>query len=429
MGIWNGHTSAIGWIDFSSEHRERVRTVIDLLASPGVVDELGIGTIRDSFSDTLFPGISTIQTRAKYFITVPRILRDYKALRAVERRRLPLADYLKQQENLCMTCLTRNHRADPQDGIIGKSFAEKRGEVQRKPSSVYWNGLRTFGLVKTKLSLQEFVRTFADPDAALHDLIQGTDGEKGDDPDAVESDGPAVNTPAYAENWQELLTLHLSFEEATFLARQVETRVPESLLGQILMDDAIRTTFVELPQEWTFATFCDSSPFLDKLSAELLRTLVGARDFWQLLKGAHIRYNVLLQRRHGTEGKQNEFEELWRGWCDEIGRFPWERWNTQTLWDLASRHRRQVREFTKRFVSKWIEAVHADSSDVGALDALVTQQELLNKKGRARLKPNAEERVTGWVGIESLDYRFPQARTIIQDIHAGLTSNREGADA
>lgn len=429
MSIWNGHTSAIGWIDFSSEHREKVKTVIDLLASPSVVDELGIGMIRDLFSDTFFPGISTIQTRAKYFLTVPRIFRDYKALRATDRRRLPLADYLRQQENLCMTCLTRNHRADPQDGIIGKSFAEKRGEVQRKPSSVYWNGLRTFGLIKTNLSLQEFVRTFADPDAALHDLIQGTDEEKGDDPDAVESSGPAVNTPTYAENWQEPLRLHLNFEEATFLARQVETRVPESLLGQILMDDAIRTTFVELPQEWNFAIFCDDSPFIGKLSAELQRTLVCARDFWQLLKGAHIRYNVLLQRRHGTEGKRNEFEELWRGWCEEIGRFPWERWNTQSLWDLASRHRRQIREFTKRFVSKWIEAVHSSTSDIDALDALVTQQELLNKKGRARLKPNAEERVTGWVGIESLDYRFPQARTIIQDIHAGLTSKREGADA
>lgn len=86
----NGHTSAIGWIDFSSEHREKVKTVMDLLASPGVVDELGIGMIRDSFSDTLFPGVSTIQTRAKYFLTLPRIFRDYKQLRPNDRRRLSL---------------------------------------------------------------------------------------------------------------------------------------------------------------------------------------------------------------------------------------------------------------------------------------------------------------------------------------------------
>ena len=65
----SGDSSVIGWIDFSSEHREKVKTVIDLLTISDVVDELGIGTIRDCFSDTLFPGISTIQTRAKYFVS------------------------------------------------------------------------------------------------------------------------------------------------------------------------------------------------------------------------------------------------------------------------------------------------------------------------------------------------------------------------
>jgi hypothetical protein len=425
----NEHTSAIGWIDFSSAHREKVKTVIDLLASPGVVDELGIGTIRDSFSDTLFPGISTIQTRAKYFLTIPRIFRDYKQLRPNERRRLSLADYLKQQENRSMICLNQNHKNDPQDGIIGASFAARRGEVQRKPSSVYWNGLRTFGLIKTKLSLQEFVRTFANPDTPLHDLIRDNDETKGDASDALESSGPAVNTPAYPVNWQEPLTLHLTFEEATFLARQIEARVPESLLGQILMDDTIRTTFVELPDNWSFADFCDSSPFIDKLSVELKRTLFGARDFWHILKGAHIRYNVLLQRQHGTDEKRDEFEKKWDEWCEEMSRFPWDRWCTQMIWDLADYYRRQIREFTKRFVCKWIDSARDGTSNLASLDDLVTQQELQNKKARARLKPNAEDRVNEWVGIDSLDYRYSQARRIIKDIHIGLTRQQEKADA
>lgn len=429
MSHRNGLISEIGWIDFSSEHREKVKTVIDLLASPGVVDELGIGMIRDLFSDTLFPGISTIQTRAKYFLTLPRIFRDYRQLKANERRRLTLADYLKQQENRCMTCLNRNHKNDPQDGIIGASFAGKRGEVQRKPSSVYWNGLRTFGLVKTSLSLQEFVRTFANPDTPLHDLIQGNEEVKGDDPDAVESNGPVVNTSAYYENWQEALTLHLSFEEATFLARQIETRVPESLLGQILMDDAIRTSFVELPGSWTFVEFCDSSPFIATLGEELRRTLWGARDFWKLMEGAHIRYNVLLQHRHGTAEKQSDFKHKWGQWQEEMSQFPWERWDGQLIWDLATRYGRQIREFTRRFVRTWINLVRTGAWETGPLDELVTQQELLNKKGRARLKENAEERVKEWVGIDTLDYRYSQARTIITDIHSGLRTRQEQADA
>ena len=69
--------SALGWIDFSSEHRDKVTRVIGLLSAPGTVDELGIGIVRNAFSNKLFPGLSTIQTRAKYFIIIPRILRDY----------------------------------------------------------------------------------------------------------------------------------------------------------------------------------------------------------------------------------------------------------------------------------------------------------------------------------------------------------------
>jgi len=72
--------SQLGWIDFSPNEREKVKNVLAMLAEKGTLDELGIGQVRDAFADLLFPGISTIQTRAKYFITVPRILRDYQAL-------------------------------------------------------------------------------------------------------------------------------------------------------------------------------------------------------------------------------------------------------------------------------------------------------------------------------------------------------------
>ena len=227
----NGDYSVLGWIDFSSEHREKVKTVIDLLHVSDVVDELGVGTIRDCFSDTLFPGLSTIQTRAKYFLTLPRLLREYQALPPHFRRKHALADWLNDQENQCMKCLYTNHRTDPQKGIIGVDFAEKPGEVQRKPSSVYWNGLRLFGLVRTKRSLAEFLRKFANPDAPLLDLIEGTDDTKGDDRDAIDVTSCVVAAPTKDEEWKDHLILHLSFEEATFLAGQITTKVPSSLLG------------------------------------------------------------------------------------------------------------------------------------------------------------------------------------------------------
>lgn len=66
----------LGWIDFSKEDRQKAFDVINLLSEQGAVDELGIGVIRDAFANYFFPGTSTIQTRAKYFLIVPYMLND-----------------------------------------------------------------------------------------------------------------------------------------------------------------------------------------------------------------------------------------------------------------------------------------------------------------------------------------------------------------
>ncbi len=427
MNHGNQPTSAIGWVDFSSEHRERVKSVIDLLSTPGVIDELGIGVIRDSFSDSLFPGISTIQTRAKYFLTVPRIFKDYEKLPANQRRRRRLADYLNEHENLCMEAMVANHEGDPQGGIIGESFADAQGEVQRKPSSVYWTGIRQFGLIQTKLSLQAFCRKFANPDQPLQDLVQGSDKTTGDDPDAAEQANATISGPAYDEDWIETLTVHLSKEEASFLSSQIAARVSRSLLGQILLDPEVRKAFLDLPEDWNFTTLADEAPFIVQLPDPLQRIIAAARDFWQLMHGAHIRYNCQLQEQHGNSELRAEFETKWSDWVTELQSFKWDRWETGFLWELTKLHHRSVREHMIQFVESWIDGIRG-GADTQSLDGLVSRQERFNKKTRARLHPTAEESIGKWIGIDDLNYRLNVARTIINDIHDGLTST-EADDA
>ena len=43
--------SQLGWIDFSPDERKKVRTVLAMLSEPGTLDELGVGQVRDAFSD------------------------------------------------------------------------------------------------------------------------------------------------------------------------------------------------------------------------------------------------------------------------------------------------------------------------------------------------------------------------------------------
>ena len=63
----------IGWVDFSKSDRDLALTVLKQFTAPGALDELGIGTIRDWFANYLFPGTSTVQTRAKYLYIIPYI--------------------------------------------------------------------------------------------------------------------------------------------------------------------------------------------------------------------------------------------------------------------------------------------------------------------------------------------------------------------
>lgn len=50
--------SSLTWIDLTATDRDKVRRVLDLFKEQGTVDELGLGSLRDVFSNALFPGTS-----------------------------------------------------------------------------------------------------------------------------------------------------------------------------------------------------------------------------------------------------------------------------------------------------------------------------------------------------------------------------------
>jgi len=103
----------IGWVDFSKSDRDMVLSVLRQLTEQGAMDELGIGTIRDAFSDTLFPGVSTIQTRAKYMFIIP-----YICLELERGSKLSPSEFiaLLEQEELALIDILAVNNAD---GVIG----------------------------------------------------------------------------------------------------------------------------------------------------------------------------------------------------------------------------------------------------------------------------------------------------------------------
>ena len=73
--------STLTWLDYSERDRRRALDVIDLFRETGMLDELGLAGVRDSFADLFFPGTSTIQTPACYFLLVPWTFLRLKRLR------------------------------------------------------------------------------------------------------------------------------------------------------------------------------------------------------------------------------------------------------------------------------------------------------------------------------------------------------------
>ena len=66
----------IGYITFNSEERQRVMKVLQMVRDQNAIDELGLGRIRDAFANEMFPGMSTLQRRAKYFAVLPSLYHE-----------------------------------------------------------------------------------------------------------------------------------------------------------------------------------------------------------------------------------------------------------------------------------------------------------------------------------------------------------------
>ena len=140
----------VGWIDFSSKVREIAMAVIDLMKENGAVDELGIGVVRDRLADILFPGTSTIQTRAKYLFIVPWCMIE------AEKNFKNKVDYLKRLNNIETDVIKALIKNEPSNttGIIGK---DSIGTLKRKPSEIYWNALRTYNIMPFNISRNLFI--------------------------------------------------------------------------------------------------------------------------------------------------------------------------------------------------------------------------------------------------------------------------------
>src|SRR5215212_9695414 len=133
------NASSFGWLDHDEGDRRRMMEVINLFRENGTLDELGIGTIRDTYAERFFPGTSTIQTRARYFLFLPWLYRQLETERVPSSRADRRAREL--QGRLVQSLKAGGEGSNA--GVIGIDAGEN---IQRLPSVIYWQGLRRWGI-------------------------------------------------------------------------------------------------------------------------------------------------------------------------------------------------------------------------------------------------------------------------------------------
>jgi hypothetical protein len=416
--------SALGWIDFSSEERAKVKQVLAALNEPGTLDELGIGQIRDAFANRLFPGLSTIQTRAKYFVTIASLLRDIQMGHA-NKSKSP-QQWLEGQEHALakkLVLASQKHEA----GIIGAESIEKGG-VSRRPSSIYWNGLKTFGIVHTPLSLKEFCTLLADNSHIAHTANHSH--QEGADDDDVDRIARLIDLPSYKANWQSApqLNIHLNHGEAKFLQDKIMTSTisEHSVPAQILRIGGV-TELLNIAEHKALSTSTEIS--FDVMVALVLShqgvsepckaQLAQAQTFSVAMEGPHIAYNYRLAERNGFEALAQRLETQFAGWFAGVKQSNVFHPRCADDW-FATIAGSRINPKSRRFVEDCCKLMQKQAGYLEWVE-LVDKRARENKGKRSLLskKRNSET----WAGMQRLDYRWSTARQLLTDIDNGLSGD------
>jgi len=382
----------LGWIDYSKDEHNKIVSILRLLGTQTAVDELGIGTVRDGFSDILFPGISTIQTRAKYFVLIPYLFHLAETQRFAKASDVRL--WLNRQEDALVKTLVENSDASA-EGIIG-SLTYKHGRtVKLKPSSIYWNGLKTLGiLLQPELSIDnacEITYLHSKKRKAISLKAEG-DTEAADDKDIL-NDGLVLFMPIIPT--YDVLShsmIDLTYKEAVYLFERFTQgeSIQHSLLTYMLKKGIMFNSFADI----------DANALPDRLGT----TVQLAQDFADFIYGAHLLYNVIY-----SEGKDQEIKNEFDQWLTDEYRSI----DLQAITALS-----KCPHMTMAFLFNF--DTHIQNGDIEAAKQLIIDRERFIKRDRAKLCKPQQYRYESPVHYYKLNYRSATASIIIQDILKGL---------
>lgn len=399
-------TSTLSWIDHDAAERDRMQRVLQLFRERDTRDELGLGSIRDAFADSLFPGTSTIQTRLRYFLFIPW------AYVELEKRCVSAESFAEKSWNLEMRIRDGLLKSEDTAGVFGK---EAGHELQRPASSVYWAGLKKWGLRRFDRSQDEYHRTIDSVYARRSAIGHRDDGELIADPSAITWHPDLPKAPS---GFPDSLDLKLERKEADFLRDLIGRNCRGSLLAVLCGQAESSVADVSFPWE---------HPGVSHFSEEHRAILHQARLFSSAMNGAAILYNVMLAELSGKTEKLSEHVGTLEAWASAIDRRALSAWRLEDLWIAVMDRGHSITMPTHRFVTEWVTEVVAGPDDIlknQRARALIGDRERRLKGARSRLtNRRALDQWRGSSGIAPLNFRWQITRQLLSDLHSEFTAN------
>jgi hypothetical protein len=401
--------SSFAWLDFSESDRRNALDVIDLFREQGTVDELGIGTVRDGIADLLFPGTSTIMTRARYYLFVPWMYRKLEARKVASNQ---IAQVARKEELALVEVLAKS---DDLNGVIG---IQARSRLRRLPSTIYWAGLAQLGIRRNGTAIDGYHRSLDSFYALGGTVIRGDDGHAVSGGVRRNWDADLPPTPA---RFPAGVSLQLLPPEAVYLRECIAQSAPKSLFAFL----------VDLPSaDGLDARFPWEHPRYASMSEKNRAELDHARNFSLAMYGAAMLYNLMLAEKKKDEVKLEEYSVAFSEWANEISqsRSNLNSWSRLEFWAMVHRTGARVTLPTERFINVWLDRALAPnslaiSSSKSARNLIVERERAL-KRGLARLdNPRALDLWGGASGRYRLDYRWNRPVTrILADMYNAVGS-------
>jgi len=370
-------SSSLTWIDYDGAARERTQRILALFHEREARDELGLGAVYGSLSDQLFPGTSTIQTRLRYMFFVPWV---YQALSnaGVPAERIERAEK-QEHQNLIGALLASGEK----QGVLGQ--VARQGLV-RYPASVYWTGLRTWGL-----------RSF---DGSQEDLHANPSADGLWDPDL----------PSAPDSFPDGATFKLTVEEATYLRGKLRGHA-HSLLAHLAEHRVAGIESFDAPWDLPAGAVLPHHRVLLREAERVSFAMLGAAFL----------YNLMLARKVGNEELTERYELALRTWHEQRAPLELGAWELPKFWAAVHGHGHRITLATVQFVERWVELARADSLaqvTSPAAEALVRRRESMLKGPQSRFSNDkALRRWGGASGTARVTYRFRTAKQFLSDLY------------